>query len=140
MFINGSEDTAAVFGPLLKDLRYEEIWIAILDAKSRIITKVRIASGSSDSVSSSISDIFREVILNRGNQIVVVHNHPTDDVEPSIEDIEFTTRLYEASRIFKIHLKDHVIIGESEYFSMAESGLLKHISDKIRNRYGHKTN
>lgn len=130
MFIMDSDDTVAVFKPLLADLTHEEIWIAILDAKSRIITKVRIASGTADHVRSYVSDIFREVILNRGCRLVVVHNHTSEAAEPSADDIEFTIRVYEACKVFKVLLEDHVIITRDECFSMAEAGILKNISNR----------
>lgn len=127
MYILGAEDTANVFMPLMCDLTHEELWVVILDASSRIITKVRISSGTTDHICSRVSDIFREVILNRGLQIVVVHNHPSGNVNPSGKDDIFTKQVIFACKVFSVHLKDHVIIGPDDYFSMEESGYLKNL-------------
>ena len=56
--------------------------------------------------------------------LILVHNHPSGNPEPSMEDIALTRRVFEAGQLIGIHLQDHVIIGEHTYVSMKERGLL----------------
>lgn len=70
-------------------------------------------------------EIFTEAISHKAAAIIVCHNHPSGNCNPSPEDIETTRRLFEASRILGIALLDHIIINKTSYFSFMENKILK---------------
>lgn len=67
-------------------------------------------------------DIFKEAYLLNATAVICVHNHPSGDVRPSIEDINVTQRLNQIGILMGIKLVDHVIIGENKYYSFLENG------------------
>ncbi|MCK4267598.1 MAG: hypothetical protein KAX16_02100, partial [Actinomycetia bacterium] len=67
-------------------------------------------------------ELFKTAIRANGASIIVAHNHPSGDVEPSREDIELTRRLTEAGQILGIELIDHIIIGDGSWLSLKEQG------------------
>jgi DNA repair protein RadC len=112
--------------PLYHEIKQEQIYIILLDTKSRAIGAPRlITMGLLDSSPCHPREIFRAAIQESAAAVVVVHNHPSGDPTPSREDIEATRRLVEASRIIGIPVFDHVIIGEGEnYISLRERNLV----------------
>ena len=71
-------------------------------------------------------EVFWATVYHRAAGIICLHNHPSGDPAPSREDRECTERLYnyKASKILGIRLLDHIVIGENDYFSFADAGLL----------------
>ncbi len=69
-------------------------------------------------------EVFSEAIKERAAAIILAHNHPSGNTEPSENDIEVTHQLYDASKILGIHLLDHIILCSGDYFSFAENGLV----------------
>ena len=79
------------------------------------------------------NQVVREAITLRASSLIVVHNHPSGDGEPSRDDMSFTRAVSDACQLFGIHLLDHVIIGKNrkDYFSFARAGLDLHVRKKI---------
>ena len=69
-------------------------------------------------------EVFEPAIKNSTAQIIIAHNHPSGDTEPSAEDIAVSRRLVEAGKILDIEILDHIIVSKTGYKSMKESGLL----------------
>jgi DNA repair protein RadC len=74
-------------------------------------------------------EVLRPVLLDNACAFIIAHNHPSNHLEPSPEDIEITQRLREASAILGLSLLDHLVIGRSGYLSFVERGLLSPSSD-----------
>ena len=70
-------------------------------------------------------EVFKEAIKVNAASIIVAHNHPSGDPAPSREDVAVTERLVKAGKIMDIQVLDHIIIGDSRYLSMKESGHMK---------------
>jgi DNA repair protein RadC len=68
-------------------------------------------------------DVFYKAIKDLATAIIVCHNHPSGQLEPSKEDLEITSRLYEAGIIIGIHVLDHLIISKNGFFSFQQEGL-----------------
>ena len=73
-------------------------------------------------------DVFYEAIKENASAVIVCHNHPSGEVEPSEEDVDCTKKLLEASKIIGIPILDHIIIACNGYFSFMESDLLKKLA------------
>lgn len=121
--ISGPEDVAN----LLDDLRHErqEHFIAIyLDSKSVILRVATIHIGTANASIVGLREIFREAVREGAVSLVVAHNHPSGDPEPSTEDIEVTAKIAEAGRLLDIELLDHIIIGERRWVSLKRQRLM----------------
>lgn len=102
----------------------EKIFVISLNVKNHVLKISKVASGGNTKVSSNISEIMYEPIKLQASSIIVVHNHPSGDTNPSKADIEFTYKLCEASSILGISFLDHVIISQREYTSLKSRGII----------------
>ena len=110
-------------------LNQEVLRVILLDAKSRVITKVDVFKGSLNESLAHPREIFRAALVHSAYALVVAHNHPSGDPSPSEADIRLTRRLSEGARILQIQLVDHVIVGSAmpgsmPYFSFKEGGVI----------------
>ena len=110
--------------PLMQDLDTEEFWVLLLNQACRLIRKVRIAHGGISEVSVDVRIIIREAVLANATIIIACHNHPSGSLRPSRQDDELTRRIKNACDVMRIHLMDHLIITDGNYFSYQESGRL----------------
>ena len=108
---------------LMKETK--EMFITLhLDGKNRIIAMDVVSIGSLNQSIVHPRSVFMTACLTSAAAIILVHNHPTGDPSPSSEDISITRRLREAGEIMGISILDHIIIGNGEYLSFSERGLL----------------
>jgi DNA repair protein RadC len=112
---------------LFRDLILEtkEHFIALhLDGKNRIICLDRVSVGSLNQCVVHSREVMKAALLSSAAAIILVHNHPTGDPNPSGEDMNITKRLKEAGELIGIPVIDHIIIGNGQYVSFAERGFL----------------
>ncbi|MGR3178518.1 MAG: RadC family protein [Candidatus Anammoxibacter sp.] len=112
------------FHEKLRDKKQETFLIVLLDNKNRILKEKEISTGSLTASIVHPREVFGPAIREHAASVVFVHNHPSGDPSPSNEDIEITKRLKEVSAIVGIRILDHVIIGNTEYVSLKDDGLL----------------
>jgi DNA repair protein RadC len=113
-----SPDDAAVI--MMEEMRYyqkEYFKIILLDTKNNIKKISEISVGSLNSSIVHPREVFYEAVTNLASSIILVHNHPSGECEPSHEDIVLTNRLDECGKILGIKILDHIIIGDGVYFS-----------------------
>lgn len=114
----------AYFSPILKNLKKENLFCALLDAKNRLMREVRVSEGTLTNSPMHPREAFREAIRESAASVIFVHNHPSGDPEPSKDDIAVTERLRDCGRIIGIAVLDHLIVGDGRYVSLKEKGLL----------------
>ncbi len=122
--ITSPEDVAAVYGPLMRDLKREVFKIVLLNTANVVMEDYTISEGG---LAASIVEpraVFQKAILDNAAAIICLHNHPSGNLEPSREDIRVTRQLVEAGRIMGIPIHDHLIIAGKGFTSLAERGLL----------------
>ena len=102
----------------------EVFWVLCLDSKNRYLNFETVARGSLSASVVHPREVYWTAVHARAAAIICVHNHPSGDPAPSREDRDCTLRLYNAGKILGIKLLDHIVIGESDYFSFADAGLL----------------
>lgn len=107
-----------------RDSRKEYFLILLLDGKNRIIRRVQVSEGSLNQSIVHPREVFSPAVKESAAAIILVHNHPTGDPAPSSEDIAITRRLKEAGEIMGVKVLDHIIVGDGEYLSFVERGLL----------------
>lgn len=122
--ISSPEDVAGIFQPLLRDLHHEIFKILLLDSANHLLRDVRISEGILNSSLVHPREVFRPAILEPAASIILLHNHPSGNPEPSSEDLQITKQLTEASKIIGIPIHDHIIITPTSFTSFAERGLL----------------
>jgi DNA repair protein RadC len=104
--------------------RVERFGVVLLDAKSRLIRTSIVSVGSLDASIAHPREIYREAILAAAASVVVFHNHPSGDPQPSMDDVALTRRLGEAGEVVGITLVDHIVLGDGRWFSFREAGRL----------------
>jgi DNA repair protein RadC len=103
----------------------KEMFITLhLDGKNRIICCDLVSIGSLNQSIVHPREVFKTALLSNAAAIICVHQHPSGDPSPSSEDIAITRRLKEAGEIMGIKILDHIIVGDGEYLSFVERGLL----------------
>lgn len=120
---NPSDVTDLLMGEM-KLLDREHFKAIYLNTKHTIISVETISIGSLNASLVHPRELFKTAIKRSAGAIIAVHNHPSGDPTPSVEDIEITRRLVEAGNIIGIQLLDHVIIGDYNYVSLKEEGVI----------------
>lgn len=122
--VRSPRDVVEFFAPRMEDLPVEEFHVAVLDAQHRLERDITVTRGLLNSSLVHPREVFREAIAERAAAVILVHNHPSGDPAPSLDDRTVTEQLVAAGRLLDIPVHDHVIIGRGRYTSFAEAGLL----------------
>ena len=123
--VSSPEDVAAVLQHYFEDKDREEFIVVFLDTANTMIGMAQISVGGLAASIVEPRQVFKTAILANAAAIILAHNHPSLNVEPSREDIRITKQLVEAGTIMGIPVHDHLIIGGEQYVSLAERGLIK---------------
>ncbi len=107
-----------------KDKETEEFKALLLNTKNEVLKVLPISSGVLDATLALPRDVFRQAVREGATAVIVCHNHPSGDPEPSRDDISLTRRLVEAADILGIRLLDHVVFGDNRYVSLKERNLM----------------
>ena len=102
----------------IRELKQEHFYCIHLNSKNEIISSKLIAIGTLNSVIIHPREVFKEAIKESAQSIILVHNHPSGDVTPSLQDKEITAKLEKASELVGIDLVDHVIVSKEKWFSL----------------------
>lgn len=108
----------------IRDNKKEHFVIFFLDARNQEIKREIISVGSLNANLVHPREVFEPAIRHIAAQIIVAHNHPSDDEKPSEEDKEITKRLIESGKILGIDIIDHIIVTKNNYFSFKEHKLI----------------
>lgn len=122
--ITNSNDAYNIFRSSIGDLPYEEFWIIILNKANKVIRKCSISEGG---VSGTVVDpkkIFKIALDNHASSIILGHNHPSGNIEPSEADHKITKKIKEAGIMLDVAVLDHLIIGDDRFYSFADEGVL----------------
>ncbi|HEV8538755.1 MAG TPA: DNA repair protein RadC [Bacteroidota bacterium] len=122
--IRSPEDVVRRFQPLMRDLQHEVFMVLLLDSANHLIRDVEVSSGILNSSLVHPREVFRSAIAEPAASVILLHNHPSGNPEPSSEDLQVTRQLVEAGKIVGIPVTDHLIITTTSFTSFAERGLL----------------
>ncbi len=123
--IKSPKDVVSYVMPLLRYEPIEHFAILLLDTKNQIIAFPNISTGSLNASIVHPREVFRCAINYATSSMILVHNHPSGDPTPSIEDIKVTKKLVEGSKIMDIEILDHIIIGDNKFTSLKQEGVIK---------------
>lgn len=118
--LNNSRKIYEYFKNIFAYEKQENFYALYLDTKSKLISFKLLFKGTLNSSTVHPREVFKYAFLESAASIVVIHNHPSGDANPSKEDIEVTESLMKIGGIVKIPVVDHIIIGREEYYSFYE--------------------
>ncbi len=122
--ITQSKDVYELFQPIIGDLPHEEFWILLLNRSNRIIEKIKISQGGISGTVIDVKIILKQAVEKLASSVILCHNHPSGNRNPSNSDDLITNKLKEGSQLLDIQVLDHIIIADIEYFSYADEGKL----------------
>ena len=122
--IKCSKDVADIFQPLLSDLAHEEFWILFLNRSNKVINMMKLSQGGVSGTVTDVRIVMKKAIEYLASGIIVCHNHPSGNLNPSESDTKITQKIKEAGNLMDIQLLDHLIISDREYYSFADNGVL----------------
>jgi DNA repair protein RadC len=122
--ITSSGDVHEALYQHLADLSHEEFWILLLNRSNKIIGKQKISQGGISGTVTDIRMILKFAIDALASSIILCHNHPSGNLQPSEADIQITRKLKDASALMEINLLDHVIVAGKKYFSFADENMI----------------
>ena len=122
--ILGSQDAYNVIAPLLIDLPHEEFWILMLNRANRVIGKAQVSTGGVSGTLVDAKIVFSLAVKSLACSLILFHNHPSGNFQPSEADISLTKKLREAGQALDIAVLDHLIVSETGYYSFADEDLI----------------
>ena len=122
--VMGPGDAAAYLMPEYGSRPVEQFGVLLLDTRHRVIRPVLVSIGSQDATPVQPREVFRQAVLASATAVVLFHNHPSGDPQPSQDDVHLTLRMVAAGELMGIAIVDHVILGDGRYCSLKESGCM----------------
>ncbi len=122
--ITCSKDVCDVFQPILGDLPHEEFWVLMLNRANKVIAKNKISQGGISGTVMDVRLILKSAIDHLASSIILCHNHPSGNLQPSDADTKITKKMSEAGQIMDIPVLDHIIVTDNAYFSYADEGMI----------------
>ncbi len=121
--IKKPDDVMNIVGGKLRGKKKEHFLALLLDTRGHVIKVSEISIGSLDASIVHPREVFREAMSVSAASVILVHNHPSGDPEPSNEDIQITKRLVEVGELVGIEVLDHVIVAGEKFTSLKRKGL-----------------
>ncbi len=120
--IRSSKDAVDLMRPMLEALEYEEFWVLMLSRSNRVTYKRCISQGGTASTVVDVKLLLKRAIDCLAEGIILVHNHPSGNASPSVEDDRLTSRIKDGAKILGINVLDHIIIARGKSYSYADNG------------------
>jgi DNA repair protein RadC len=120
-----SAEVAAWSSPRLAALEHEEMWVLSLDGRNGLRGARRVAQGGLHGCAVAARDVLRAALADAASALVLVHNHPSGDPTPSIEDVTMTRLVAQAGAVVGVPLVDHVVVAGERYSSMLDLGIIE---------------
>ncbi len=120
--IRFSRDIYDFVYPLISDLDHEEFWVLFLNRANKVVEQMKVSQGG---LSQTVVDprlIYRQALVSLASSIVLCHNHPSGNPNPSEEDDTITRKIKEGASLLQITLLDHIVFCDQAYFSYADEG------------------
>lgn len=122
--ITCSRDIYTLVQPHLQDLPHEEFWVVLLNRANVVMRKQPISTGG---VAGTVADpklIFKHALEQLASSVILVHNHPSGNKNPSAADLALTRKVKEAGQFLDLPVLDHLIYTDLGYYSFADEGML----------------
>ena len=122
--INSPQDVQRLLGPEMSQLAQEQLRVLLIDTKSQVVGQRVIYQGNISSAIVRTAEVFRPAVIEAVPSVIIAHNHPSRDPDPSPDDVMITRKLKQAAQLLDIDLLDHIVIGGKRHVSLKERGLM----------------
>ncbi|HXH19965.1 MAG TPA: DNA repair protein RadC [Chitinophagales bacterium] len=122
--ITDSGSMYQILKPRMADLPHEEFWVVYLNRANKIISIEPVSKGGVTGTVADVKIIFKKAIELLASSIILAHNHPSGNLNPSKSDIDLTKKMKETGNIMEVDVLDHIIVTESSYYSFADEGMM----------------
>lgn len=122
--IRAPRDVHRRLGPVLRDRTQEEFWALYLDTQNRVLAERRLTVGLLNTSLVHPREVFAPALAAAAASVILAHNHPSGDPEPSREDAEVTRQLVASGELLGVPVRDHVVLGDGRWVSLMERGML----------------
>ncbi len=122
--VTSPEAAAGVLVPVLAGADRERCVVALLDTKHRLLRTATVSIGSIDHTFMAPREVFRDALLANAAALVLAHNHPSGDPEPSRDDEQVTRRLVRAGELIGVAVLDSLVVGATRWVSLARRGVV----------------
>jgi len=123
--VTGPDSVVNLVNKYILDEDREILLVLVLNTKNAVVAVHRCHMGTLDSSIASARDIYKTAILNNAASIIIAHNHPSGQVQPSPQDISLTERIVKAGEVMGIELLDHIIVGWAQgFYSFKAHGMM----------------
>lgn len=122
--ITSSKDVFEVMHPIMGDLHYEEFWVLYLNNSNKILHKFLLSKGGLTGTVVDVRVLFKQALEFLATGIILCHNHPSGNLNPSVADKDITKKITKAAMSLDIKVLDHLILTEKAYFSFADEDVL----------------
>ena len=123
--IAGSRDAYELVLPIWDDIEYRESFaVLLMNRANRVLGIAQVSMGG---ISGTVADpkvIFQHALKANASSLILLHNHPSNNTQPSEADIHLTKKLVEGGKLLDIAVLDHIIIGDDRFYSFADEGVL----------------
>ena len=109
---------------ILGNLPYEAFYLMLLDNSTQLIKTVRISEGGISGTLVDLKKVYKIALDNYTSNLILAHNHPSGNLQPSYQDKELTKKISDAGKLLDINVLDHLVIGWDNYFSFADEGMI----------------
>ena len=120
--LTNSREAVNIMQPLLGDLMHEEFWIIFLNRANGIIGKKQISVGGMSGTVADPRMIFKAALDQKAVSIILCHNHPSGNNQPSAADVQLTKNISEGGKVLEITVLDHIIVTQHGFYSFADEG------------------
>lgn len=121
--VRRAADAAALVAPRLGHRDQEHFCVLLLNTRHEVIGVVETSRGGLNAASVEAREVFREAVRRSAHAVILAHNHPSGNPEPSPDDVRLTAALRQAGSVLGISVLDHVVVGDGRFVSLRERGL-----------------
>lgn len=122
--ITCSKDGYDILRPILADLPHEEFWVIYLNRANKVLMKESVSSGGVAGTVADVKIIFKKALELLATGIILAHNHPSGNLQPSHSDVTLTKKMKQAGEILEVQVLDHLIVTSNGYYSFADEGAM----------------
>ncbi len=122
--IKSSKDAFRILQPHLGDLNHEEFWLIHLNRAAKIIKIESLSKGGVAGTAVDLKLLFKSSIEQLSSSLILAHNHPSGQIQPSQADKMLTNKIIEVGKLLDIQVLDHLIITSNKYYSFTDEGIL----------------
>lgn len=122
--ITGSKSAFELMQPIIGELPHEEFYVIYLNTSQKVISIFQLSKGGIAGTVVDVRLVFKKALELGATSLILAHNHPSGNLQPSKADKEITQKIKEAGKNLEIQVVDHIIVAENTYFSFSDEGLL----------------